>query len=275
MYEPGSPASAVQSEHPPQQNVRCFKLLYTIENAIRELIIETLSTVDGPLWYKRRLPQDVLEKYREAIEIQRRTKWVSLIPHHPIYYIDFPDLRKIIERQDNWKDAFSKIFTRKDLISATLSELEPARNALAHNRKLAKQDFTLLEAASSKLVSALGGQRFRQLAARTSTACTIRETLMNLQKDLTGLLKACTDCKDLGSIDAWNSIRQQWWFDETYLGQSTDPLKKCFELLAQYSKLPRHRGSGYILESWVKTSKISEVAVLALESLRTLIDSTT
>jgi len=129
--------------------------MYAIENGIRELIIELLSKLDGPLWYKHRLPSDVLEKYREGIELPRRTKSINLIPHHPIYYADFPDLRKIIERQDNWKDAFSTVFVRKDLISATLSELEPAHNALAHNRKLAEQDVILLEAASAKIASAV------------------------------------------------------------------------------------------------------------------------
>jgi hypothetical protein len=274
MNEPQKAQPKIRIHDLPGQNVRCFKLMYAIENGIRELIIETLANFDGRLWYKHRLPADVLEKYREGIELQRRTKWINLIPHHPIYYVDFPDLRKIIERQDNWKDAFSTIFARKDLISATLAELEPARNALAHNRKLAAGDLIILEAAWSKLVSAVGAQRFRQLASLTSTASTIRETLANLRSELTSHLYICTNCQELKSMRAWDLISQQWWFDETYLGRSTDPLKKCFNLFTQYSKLPRHRGSGHILEKWVKNSKLPELASSALESLGELIDST-
>jgi hypothetical protein len=274
MNEPEIVQSSPQVVQLPEENVRSFKLMYAIENGIRELIIELLSKLDGPLWYKRRLPGDVLAKYREGIELQRQTKWLNLIPHHPIYYVDFPDLRKIIERQDNWKDAFSTIFARKDLLSATLSELEPARNALAHNRKLAEQDLILLEAASAKLASALGAERFRRLVSITSTACAIRETLTNLRSALEAHLDLCVNCQELKSMEVWDQVRQQWWFDETYLGQSTDPLEKCFELLIQYSQLPRHRGCGHIVESWVKDSKLSVVASSALESLQKLIDAT-
>ena len=75
-------------------------------------------------------------------------------------------------------------------------------------------------------------------------------------------------------METWDLVRQQWWFDETYLGQSTAPLEECFELLGQYSKFPRHRGSGHLVESWVKTSKLSAAAGSALEALQKLIDST-
>lgn len=79
---------------PPEQNVRSFKLMYAIENGIRELIIELLSKLDGPLWYKRRLPSDVLEKYREGVELQRRTKSMNLIPHHHYLLRGFPRPKK-------------------------------------------------------------------------------------------------------------------------------------------------------------------------------------
>src|SRR5690242_15851284 len=128
--------AASPATNPPEENGRCYSLMYAIENGIRELIIEELSNLEGPLWYKHRLPGDILTKYREAVRLQRQVVWTKMVPHHPLYYLDFPDLKKIIEREDNWKDSFSAIFTRKELISATLSEIEPTRNSLAHNRKL-------------------------------------------------------------------------------------------------------------------------------------------
>ena len=97
----------------PEQNVRGFSLMYRLENAVRELLVEELSKHLGARWYKHRLPGDILKKYVEAIQSQRTISWSALIPHHPIYYVDFPDLKKIIERQDNWEECFSKLFSRK------------------------------------------------------------------------------------------------------------------------------------------------------------------
>lgn len=247
--------------------------MYAIENGIRELIIDRLAKIDGPLWYKHRLPGDVLKKYREAIEAQRSTKWTTLTPHHPIYYLDFPDLKKIIERQDNWKDAFSTIFARKEWISAVLTELEPTRNSLAHNRKLAKEDITMLESAWLKLASAIGEETLGRLSSLTSQASTIREVLNDLRSELEASLHACTKCQKLESMEVWKLITQQWWFDQTYLGRPIAPLQQCFELFIEYSNLPRHRGSGHSLEKWLKNSRLVEAASSALESLQELLDS--
>jgi len=263
----------VQALGPPEENVRCFSLMYAIENGIRELIIEELTRLEGVRWYKRRLPSDVLKKYRDAVQLQRQIMWTKLVPHHPIYYLDFPDLKKIIEREDNWKDAFSSIFARKDLISASLSEIEPVRNALAHNRKLVKQDVAMLEAALSKLASAVGMERFGRLASLTSSAHTIREDLDKLKSSLELQLQRCTKCEVLTSMEAWTHVKEQWWFDESYLGQPTEPIEKCFDLLTRYSELPRHRGCGHAIETWVSSSGLSYAVGVAVEVLRRLIDS--
>ena len=80
----------------PQENIEIFTMLYCIETALRELIIAELSNVEGSKWYKTCLPNDILEKYRKGREVEKRIPWIQCIPHHPIYYVDFPDLKKII-----------------------------------------------------------------------------------------------------------------------------------------------------------------------------------
>ena len=258
----------------PEDNARCYALMYAIENGIRELIIEELSSLEGALWYKHRLPGDTLKKYREAVLFQRQVVWTKLVPHHPVYYLDFPDLRKIIEREDNWKDVFSSIFTRKDLISATLAEIEPTRNSLAHNRKLTRQDVAMLEATCLKLESAIGMNRFRQLCTLTTASHSIQEDLDRLKSALDSHLQTCIKCEELKIADVWRITREQWWFDESYLGHPTEPIDCCFELLAQYSRLPRHRGSGHAIESWVNKSELPNAVARAVLVLQTLINST-
>jgi hypothetical protein len=218
----------------PIENVECFKILHALENSLRELIIEELNHLDGSRWYKTRLPGDVLKKYREGLEFQKHVPWMSLVPHHPIYYIDFADLKKILEREDNWKDAFSPIFERKDIISATLSELEPIRNSLAHNRRLTAQDLGIVESAIGKLIAAMGEERFRRLAASTSTATTISEDLTRLRTELTNSIEACKKYAELDGLTTWLALSSQWWFGETYLGHSLADVEWCFVKFVEY-----------------------------------------
>src|SRR5881409_788931 len=98
----------------PEENLTIFCILFKIENALREFIIHSLEESSGPKWYLNRLPGDILTKYRNARQIELGMSWSTLIPHHPIYYIDFPDLLKIIVPSDNWSDQFERVFAKKD-----------------------------------------------------------------------------------------------------------------------------------------------------------------
>src|SRR5689334_24990194 len=120
----------------PAENLRCYERLFCIEVALRELIVMRLSQAHGPLWYKTRLPVEILRKYRDAVATERAIKWLQLVPHHPIYYIDFTDLQQIIEKDDNWRDVFRDIFGRKDIVAGILAEIAPIRNKVAHSRKV-------------------------------------------------------------------------------------------------------------------------------------------
>src|SRR5260221_3955565 len=170
----------MQRQQPAEVNIAIFSMLYSIETALRELIIESLSTIEGPKWYKKCLPGDILEKYKNGWEAEKRSHWSQCIPHHPIYYVDFPDLRKIIEREDNWKKAFENIFTRKDILSSTLSELEPIRNKIAHNRKTSEKDTEIVRGAYSMLSNAIGSNYFDSLASNCTLSTDIREQLVQL-----------------------------------------------------------------------------------------------
>lgn len=243
----------------PRENIDTYCMLYVIETALRELIVNEFLDMDGPKWVKKRLPGDILTKYREAIAFERSIPWTSLIPHHPIYYIDFPDLKKIIEREDNWKDIFKIIFSRKDILSSTISELEPIRNKVAHNRRVSLGDVDVVKGAYTKLAETIGVDRFHQLAT-TNTLISIDDKMQQLQKEAEKSFDLCMKYKqmDNSNISIWLTVRDQWWFDETYLGHSIDGIRIYFELLEQYKQLPRVRGRGHEIESWVKAGEIDK-----------------
>ncbi len=108
----------------PKENSEIYSFLYLIETGLRELIIETLEAKKGTKWYLVCLPGDVLKKYRQGIEYERNAKWIQTVPHHPIYYTDFSDLKKVIVIKNNWEDISKQFFVRKDILENTLSELE-------------------------------------------------------------------------------------------------------------------------------------------------------
>ncbi len=257
----------------PEENIEIYCYLYSIETALRELIIESLRAVDGSRWYKKRLPGDVLEKYREGVEFEKSVKWFQLVPLHPIYYIDFPDLRKIIEREDNWKDAFKRIFSRKDILSSTLAELEFIRNKIAHNRKATPKDVEIVRGAHGKLSEYIGTSYFRELSARCTCSKDISERLDELQRECERIFCICNNYERLEKIEIWESISAEWWFDESYLGYKLEAIADYFGTIDRYLALPRSRGSGHKVESWVKSSGIKEKYANAQIEFATILGS--
>jgi len=246
----------VNRPQPPQENIDIFAMLYFIETVLRELIIEALNVIDGPRWYRKCLPPDVLEKYRKGREVEKHSHWTQCIPHHPIYYLDFPDLKKIIEREDNWKKAFEHIFSRKDILSATLSELEPIRNKIAHNRKASIKDVEIVRGAYNMLSTAIGSDYFDSLLSRCTLAMDIIGQLVQLQLEAKNSLDICRKYGYLDGLEAWRSVHNKWWFDESYLNEKLDKIIEFFQVVEDYSHLPHSRGTGYKIEAWVKSSDL-------------------
>lgn len=70
----------------PENSLNSYIILFYIENVLRELIIISLSELDGPKWYKRRLPGDILDKYRNSVMFEKSIPWTTLVPHHPYIF---------------------------------------------------------------------------------------------------------------------------------------------------------------------------------------------
>jgi hypothetical protein len=242
----------------PQENLRAFQILFSIENSLRELIVEELSRTSGAQWFKNRLPGDVLEKFREGVKFERKIKWIQLVPHHPIYYVDFPDLRKIIMRSDNWKDPFRTIFQSETVLEGTLTEIEFIRNKVAHNRKVGAMDLEILIAGLAKLVTAIGQERFMGLSARCTHLASISESVTHLLAVVERSYECCSRFQACGPQTEWLPYLGQWWFDSAFLDGSIDDVTAFFGLITEYSSLPRHRGEGYKIEGWLKSSGLEE-----------------
>lgn len=241
----------------PPNNLHAYSVLFAIENGIRELIIEELSGRFGPHWFKNHLPGDVLKKYRESVSVERKAKWTELISHHPIYYLDFPDLRKIMLQKTNWDDAFRQIFQNSNVLESMLSEIEVTRNRVAHNRKVCDSDVDNVEGVYKKLSRFVGDSRFQTLATRCTSLTSIRESLSELREKIDDVYQRCSAAQSCDS-GALRSILDQWWFEELYLGNPLDDVVSFCSLVAEYEKLPRVRGEGHKIESWIKSAGLEE-----------------
>lgn len=255
----------------PDENLAIYKLLYRIEVGLREFIVEVLESKCGPRWWKQRLPPDVLEAYRIGREYERKIRWCELVPHHPIYYIEFPDLKKVIDRNDNWTDVFQVVFDRKDILISTLSKLEPIRNNVAHNRRATKRHLRVVEEAYDTIVGAIGEERFAELVARCTSAEGMPEAILGLRAEAESALRCCKACKPLDRLAVWDRIGSEWWFDADYLGHELNAVKEYFETLVAYRNLPQSRGSGYKIEAWVKSNELEQKYAEAMDEFAALL----
>jgi hypothetical protein len=233
--------------------------------------IEELSRIAGPRWYKTRLPADVFKKYSESLKFVRTIRWTKVIPHHPIYYTDFGDLRKIVERADNWNDIFSSLFGRKEFMLTLFGELETVRNTTAHNRKNSDLDLQLVSSALEQLRTILGSERFATLELRFTGLSSIKDLLSELQSEGTFAAEACFQCKPLEALPAWVNAERSWWFDDDYLEADLASVRQYFISVSQYISLPRYRGSGHHLEEWVRSSSLNVQFVASDSTLRQLL----
>ncbi|BAZ15854.1 hypothetical protein NIES4071_77270 [Calothrix sp. NIES-4071] len=254
----------------PKENIEAYNYLFMIETGLRELIIEELQRVEIK-WYKTRLPEDIKKKYIDGKKAENNIKWSKLILHHPIYYVDFPDLKKVIESNTNWKGVFDTIFGRKEILSATLSEIEYVRNKVAHNRKVIRADVDIVKGAYTKISNAVGEGRFKSLASKCTLADDITSQLVALKLDANNFFVLINNYKIIDNIKIWACICDSWWFDFEYLNHSIDAIKEFFKLVEQYMELPRVRGSGHKIESWVKSNNVSEKYNHAIDEIMIII----
>jgi len=253
-------------------NLSVYRLLYQIEVGLREFIIKTLTTKCGPRWWKERLPPDVLEAYRKGRVYERSIKWCYLVPHHPLYYIDFPDLKKVIERADNWRDVFQPVFKQKDILITTLSQLETIRNTIAHNRRASERNLSITKDALDTLISAIGEEQYRELIATCSSTVDIPKVITLLKDEAISAFETCRACAPLERLEIWGRVNAIWWFDTDYLGHDVTHINRYFNILLGYQGQPRRRGSGHIIEAWLQSQGLETAYHEAMQEFSTIFE---
>lgn len=258
----------------PENNLLAYELIYKIEVGLREFLIDTFGR-ENSKWWKQRLSPVMIDKMKKGREWEKQIKWVELTPYHPLYYIDFAHLRETIEKGDNWRDAFKGIFgdrdVDKDVFCSGLRELEPVRNKIAHNRKATDNEISLLRSNNSKLESAIGKEKWESLILGQTMELGIYEKLVELGSFSKIVYEKMQRFEPVEDLEFWYKAKEQWWFDTDYLCQDIAPIETLYTIVAEYVSLPRHRGSGYMIESWVKKNISLDLLALSEQAISSLL----
>jgi hypothetical protein len=234
------------------RNIEAFQHLFEIEVLLRELCASKLKALHGQHWAKRGLPPDVQQKVKESVTYEQKSKWHRAILHHPLYYVDFPDLKKIIVNGSNWNSSFVHVFGQKPGTESSLSDLELLRNQVAHNRFVSDADLTILKGIHSRLVGSLSVE---DLTAAQKSASE-RIPVLKLLSELASSIDQSLNAMQAGNALANEAVPDEtivgaWWFDESYLGAAIDEIKSYPILCQAYSQIPRGFGQAVVRRTWV------------------------
>jgi hypothetical protein len=245
-----------------ETNTVAYKLLFTIENVLRELCIDQLTKIYGEKWYKSQLSPTAFQKFEDGLKYDRLYLSLSYISFHPVYYLDFSDLRETMIRKDNWRNAFEEIFGTKyrDLINSSLSQLEPIQNKIAHNRTVLGHEVVVLGKFSGDLENCLGQSRFSRCVENSKRYQQIFPRFGEVAAEVTSVCQRMLRYQKSPGPLLWDGYSKMWWWHKDYVGSKIEDIDNFYQLHTEYRELRRGRGAGPEIEAWVRSHAILEVA---------------
>ena len=118
---------------------RLYAVLHAFENEVRSLIRDTLEdTVGASWWDTNAVPAKVKTTAETRQKTAKKDSWLEGAKGDRLEFVDFGDLASIIVQ--NW-DHFKDVMPSQDWIRQRMTELEKARNFVAHNRMLLPSEF--------------------------------------------------------------------------------------------------------------------------------------
>lgn len=121
---------------------RCYRLLFVLENVVREFVMEVLEEKDGADWFDKRANTETKKKVEARKAAEQKNQWHTGRNAHPINYIDFGDLSLLIV--NHWAE-FKDLLPLQSWVVSRLSDAERSRNVIAHTNVLSDEEVSRLE----------------------------------------------------------------------------------------------------------------------------------
>lgn len=119
-----------------------FRLLFALENTVRELITSRFYDADGAAWFDLRATLPMKTKVQNRVDAERKNQWHAGRNQEPIFYLDFGDLAKLII--NNWP-TFEDLLPNQAWVQGRLDDAERSRNVIAHTNVLSSDEISRLE----------------------------------------------------------------------------------------------------------------------------------
>jgi len=118
---------------------RLYAVLFAFENEVRSLIRDTLEETGGPDWWvSDKVPKAVRDMAESRRDQAKKDSWLEGAKEDVLEFVDFGNLASIIIQ--NWEH-FKNVVPGQNWLMQRMSELEKARNFVAHNRMLLPNEF--------------------------------------------------------------------------------------------------------------------------------------
>jgi len=119
-----------------------YRVLFVLENIVREFIDSRLSEEFGSDWFETKATAGMKDNYSKRKATEEKNLWHTGRNKHPVFYIDFGDLSKLIT--NNWP-SFVDLLPNQPWVQSRLEEVERSRNVIAHTNVLAAEEVDRLE----------------------------------------------------------------------------------------------------------------------------------
>ena len=126
------------------QMQRCFRLLFVLENLIRDFIATTFAEMEtaGDDWFEKRASSPMKQKVADRRQKEENNAWHTGRNQDPIYYLDFGDLALLFT--NHWS-VFKDLLPDQHWVQSRMQEAERSRNVIAHTNVLAPEEISRLE----------------------------------------------------------------------------------------------------------------------------------
>lgn len=129
----------VQRRNDALEMARLYAVLHAFENEVRSLIRDTLDEqLKANWWDTQAVPNSIRKMAESRQKTAEKNSWLEGAKGDRLEFVDFGDLGAIILQ--NW-DYFKVLMPSQDWIKQRMTELEKARNFIAHNRMLLPSEF--------------------------------------------------------------------------------------------------------------------------------------
>jgi hypothetical protein len=143
--DPYLPTSVIEQAKIMSETV--YPYLYVFENSIRNFINLVMTDSKGVNWWATEMAsvalQDIVRTANDRMTKESENYYHGKRGAHPLYYIDFIHLIKILRSKDTiFQKYFTKVPGKMNAFLAKLEEIQPSRNVSSHHNPLGKHDLS-------------------------------------------------------------------------------------------------------------------------------------